>query len=225
MRKKTTADLAPRPEGASKSRETLLTPIVAARKTLGPFERYLSVWVGACMVVGVLLGKLLPALIDGLRRLEFGAGSQINLPIAVLIWLMIYPMMMKVDFAAIRDVGKRPRGLLVTLFVNWLVKPFSMALIAWLFFRTSSRPGSPRRERTSTSPAPSSWPRRPARPWSSSGAISPTAIPAYTLVQVSRQRPDHAGSLRADRAVSRQRRLVARGPVPGAARTRSASSS
>jgi ACR3 family arsenite transporter len=72
---------------------------------------------------------------DGLRRLEFGAGSQINAPIAVLIWLMITPMMMKVDFAAIREVGRRPRGLFVTLFVNWIVKPFSMAAIAWLFFR------------------------------------------------------------------------------------------
>jgi ACR3 family arsenite transporter len=67
--------------------------------------------------------------------MEFGAGSQINIPIAVLIWLMIIPMMMKVDFASIRDVGKKPRGLLVTLFVNWLVKPFSMVMIAWLFFR------------------------------------------------------------------------------------------
>jgi ACR3 family arsenite efflux pump ArsB len=67
--------------------------------------------------------------------LEFGNNSQINIPIAVLIWLMIIPMMMKVDFAAIRDVGKRPRGLFVTLFINWLVKPFSMALFAWLFFR------------------------------------------------------------------------------------------
>jgi arsenite transporter len=70
-----------------------------------------------------------------LRRLEFGHNSQINVPIAVLIWLMITPMMMKVDFAAIRDVRKRPRGLFVTLFVNWLVKPFSMALFAWFFFR------------------------------------------------------------------------------------------
>jgi ACR3 family arsenite transporter len=87
------------------------------------------------MLVGVLLGKLVPGLVDGLRRLEFGTGSQINVPIAVLIWLMITPMMMKVDFTSIRNVGKRPRGLLVTLFVNWLVKPFSMALIAWVFFR------------------------------------------------------------------------------------------
>jgi ACR3 family arsenite transporter len=105
------------------------------RKTLGLFERYLSLWVAACMVAGVALGKALPGLVDRLRHLEFGAGSQINIPIAVLIWLMIIPMMMKVDFAAIRDVGRRPRGLFITLFVNWLVKPFSMAAIGWFFFR------------------------------------------------------------------------------------------
>ncbi len=105
------------------------------RKRLNYFERYLSLWVGLCMLVGVLIGKLLPGAIDQLRRMEFGSGSQINVPIAVLIWLMIVPMMMKVDFASIRNVGKKPRGLLITLFVNWLVKPFSMALIAWLFFR------------------------------------------------------------------------------------------
>jgi ACR3 family arsenite transporter len=106
-----------------------------AERRLNLFERYLSLWVGLCMLVGVLLGKGLPGFIDSMRRLEFGQGSQINVPIAVLIWLMITPMMMKVDFAAIRNVGRRPRGLLVTLFVNWLVKPFSMALIAYIFFR------------------------------------------------------------------------------------------
>lgn len=104
-------------------------------KRLSLFERYLSVWVIACMVAGVLLGRMLPTLVDGLRGLEFGSGSQINAPIAMLIWLMIVPMMMKVDFASIRNVGRRPRGLFITLFVNWLVKPFSMALVAWLFFR------------------------------------------------------------------------------------------
>ena len=108
---------------------------ISEQKKLNLFERYLSLWVGACMLVGVVLGKVLPGFIDGMRRLEFGEGSQINVPIAVLIWLMIIPMMMKVDFAAIRDVGKRPHGLMVTLFVNWLVKPFSMALLAWIFFR------------------------------------------------------------------------------------------
>ena len=104
-------------------------------KRLNPFERYLTVWVGTCMLAGVALGKWLPDAVHALRGLELGHGSQVNVPIAVLIWLMIIPMMMKVDFASVRDVGKRPRGLLVTLFVNWLVKPFSMALIAWVFFR------------------------------------------------------------------------------------------
>jgi len=101
---------------------------------MNPFERYLSVWVALCMGAGVLLGKTAPGMMARLRDLEFGANSQINAPIAVLIWLMITPMMMKVDFGSIRDVGRRPRGLFVTLFVNWIVKPFSMAALAALFF-------------------------------------------------------------------------------------------
>ena len=104
-------------------------------RRLGLFERYLTLWVAACMAAGVALGKLLPGFTDAVRRLEFGPGSQINAAIAVLIWLMIYPMMLKIDFTSILDVRKRPGGLLVTLFVNWLVKPFSMAFIAWLFFK------------------------------------------------------------------------------------------
>jgi ACR3 family arsenite transporter len=99
------------------------------------FERYLSVWVAVCMAAGVVLGKAAPSLMATLRGLEIGSNTQINAPIAVLIWLMITPMMMKVDFGAIRNVGRRPRGLLVTLFVNWIVKPFSMAALATLFFR------------------------------------------------------------------------------------------
>jgi len=87
------------------------------------------------MLVGVVLGKFSPGLVGYLRGLEFGRGSQINLPIAVFIWLMIIPMMMKVDFMAIQAVGRKPKGVLITLFVNWMVKPFSMALISWLFFR------------------------------------------------------------------------------------------
>jgi ACR3 family arsenite transporter len=112
----------------------------AAPKRLNPFERYLSLWVALCMAAGIGLGRWLPGTMDGLRSLEFGEGSQVNGPIAVLIWLMIVPMMMKVDFASIRGVGQRPRGLLVTLFVNWLIKPFSMALIAWTFFRVVFAP-------------------------------------------------------------------------------------
>lgn len=108
---------------------------VAEKSRLGTFERYLSVWVALCMAAGVGLGRLLPGAIAGVRGIEFGTGSQINAPIAVLIWLMITPMMMKVDFSSVRNVGRRPAGLLVTLFINWVVKPFSMALLAWAFFR------------------------------------------------------------------------------------------
>ncbi len=104
-------------------------------KTLAFFERYLTLWVALCMVAGVVFGKLLPSAVQTLRGLEFGEGSQINIPIAVLIWLMITPMMMKVDFTAVKNVGRKPTGLLVTLVINWLVKPFSMALLAWFFFR------------------------------------------------------------------------------------------
>ncbi len=115
-------------------REVITQPAKASGG-LGTFERYLSLWVGLCMVAGILIGKLLPAAVASLRGIQFGEGSQINAPIAVLIWLMITPMMMKVDFSSVRNVGKRPTGLLVTLFINWLVKPFSMALLAWVFFR------------------------------------------------------------------------------------------
>jgi ACR3 family arsenite transporter len=106
-----------------------------APKRLNVFERYLTVWVGLCMVAGVVLGKAAPGVVDALRGMEFGAGSQINLPIAVLIWLMIYPMMLKIDLASILEVRKRPGGIFITLVVNWLVKPFSMALLGWLFFK------------------------------------------------------------------------------------------
>ena len=105
-------------------------PLGGESKKLNLFERYLSLWVGGCMVAGIIIGKTLPDLVQTFRSMEFGQGSHINLPIAVLIWLMIIPMMMKVDFASVRNVGRRPKGLAVTLVVNWLVKPFSMAFFA-----------------------------------------------------------------------------------------------
>jgi ACR3 family arsenite transporter len=114
---------------------TLMDARPVVEKQLNLFERYLTVWVALCMVAGVMLGQVAPGLVQRLRTMEFGQGSHINLPIAVLIWLMIVPMMMKVDFASIRHVGTRPTGLVITLFVNWVVKPFSMAFFAWLFFR------------------------------------------------------------------------------------------
>lgn len=109
-------------------------------RRMNVFERYLSVWVVLCMAAGVALGKALPGFTGAVRRLEFGAGSQINVAIAVLIWLMVYPMMLKIDLASIAAVRERPRGILVTLFVNWMVKPFSMAAIGYLFFRVLFQP-------------------------------------------------------------------------------------
>ena len=99
------------------------------------FERYLSLWVSLCMVAGVILGKLAPGQTSTLGKMEFGQGSQVNVPIAVLIWLMIYPMMLKADFTALGGIARKPKGLMVTLVVNWLVKPFSMAFLAWLFMQ------------------------------------------------------------------------------------------
>jgi ACR3 family arsenite transporter len=99
---------------------------------MGLFERYLSVWVAACIAAGVILGNTVPALFTAVAALEY---AHVNLVVAVLIWAMIYPMMIQVDFAAIKDVGKKPKGLALTLTINWLIKPFSMALLGWLFFK------------------------------------------------------------------------------------------
>jgi len=110
-------------------------PVQSFRKRLNLFERYLTIWVALCMVTGLLLGRSVPNVIQWLRSWEFGEGSHVNASIALLIWIMIIPMMMKIDLASIRNVGNRPRGLLVTLFVNWIIKPFSMAFFAWVLFR------------------------------------------------------------------------------------------
>jgi len=104
-------------------------------KRLDFFERYLSLWVLVCMGCGLLLGRAFPARIAAISRWELGAGSQVNAAIAVLIWLMIYPMMLKIDFAGLGAVFQKPRGLFVTLFVNWIVKPLSMAVLGWLFIQ------------------------------------------------------------------------------------------
>ena len=95
------------------------------------FERYLTLWVALCMVAGVLIGRFAPAIPDFLGQFEY---ANVSIPIAILIWLMIYPMMLKVDFQSIKNVGKNPKGLYITWVVNWLIKPFTMFAIAWLFF-------------------------------------------------------------------------------------------
>lgn len=99
---------------------------------MGFFERYLSVWVGLCIIAGVALGRFFPNVFAGIAALEY---AHVNLVVAVLIWLMIYPMMIQIDFSSIKDVGKKPKGLLLTLVINWLIKPFTMALLGWLFFK------------------------------------------------------------------------------------------
>jgi arsenite transporter len=98
---------------------------------MGLFERYLTVWVAAAIALGVFLGAAMPDVFGLIARLEY---ASVNLVVAVLIWVMIYPMMVSVDFASIKDVGKQPKGLAITLAVNWLIKPFTMAALGWLFF-------------------------------------------------------------------------------------------
>ena len=100
--------------------------------SMSVFERYLTVWVFLCIVAGIALGQLLPGLFEAIGRMEF---ANVNLPVGLLIWIMIIPMLVKVDFTALHEVSQHVRGIGVTLFVNWLVKPFSMAFLGWLFIR------------------------------------------------------------------------------------------
>ncbi len=114
--------------------EEMSVPDGAERKSaagLGIFERYLSVWVALCIVAGIALGSVFPALFQFLASLEY---ASVNLVVAVLIWAMVYPMMVNVDFASLRHIGDRPKGLVITIVVNWLVKPFTMAALGVLFF-------------------------------------------------------------------------------------------
>ena len=98
---------------------------------MGKFERYLSLWIALGIGAGVLLGSFVPGVFSRLAAIEY---AHVNLIVAVLIWLMIYPMMIQIDFRSLKDVGRKPKGLVLTLVVNWLIKPFSMALLGWLFF-------------------------------------------------------------------------------------------
>ena len=99
---------------------------------MGIFERYLTLWVGLCILVGVALGVFLPDIFQYVAGLEY---AHVNLVVAVFIWIMIYPMMVQIDFSAVKDVRRKPRGLILTLVVNWLIKPFTMAALGWLFFK------------------------------------------------------------------------------------------
>jgi len=109
-----------------------MSPAQQANPALSGFERTLSLWVALCIAVGIGLGQLLPGLFQSIGRMQL---AEVNLPVGVLIWVMIIPMLVKVDFGALHELRQHVRGIGVTLFVNWLVKPFSMALLAWLFIR------------------------------------------------------------------------------------------
>ena len=101
------------------------------KQGIGFFEKYLTIWVALCIVIGIAVGQWLPVIPQTLSKLEY---ANVSIPVAILIWLMIYPMMLKVDFQSVKNVGKRPRGIIVTCVTNWLIKPFTMFGIAYLFF-------------------------------------------------------------------------------------------
>jgi len=109
-----------------------MTAKMASGAPMNLFERYLTVWVFLCIVVGIAFGKVAPALFQAIGRMEI---AEVNLPVGLLIWVMVIPMLVKVDFGALHEVRQHVRGIGVTLFVNWLVKPFSMAFLGWLFIR------------------------------------------------------------------------------------------
>ncbi len=104
---------------------------MAIKKQIGFFEKYLSLWVALCIAVGILIGNFAGESVAFLSNIEI---FNVNIPVAILVWLMIYPMMLQVDFSSIKNVGKRPKGLILTLVINWLIKPFTMAFFAWIFF-------------------------------------------------------------------------------------------
>src|SRR3546814_11138623 len=112
----------------------------SSKPAMNSFERYLTLWVALCIVVGIALGHWVPGIFQVVAGMEI---AKVNLPVAILIWLMIIPMLLKIDFAALGEVRQHWRGIGVTLFINWAVKPFSMALLGWLFVGWLFRPSLP----------------------------------------------------------------------------------
>jgi hypothetical protein len=138
-----------------------------AKPPIGFFERYLTVWVALCIVAGVLAGQFFPAMFQTIGRMQY---AQVNLPVGLLIWVMIIPMLVKVDFGSLHEVRQHLKGIGVTLVVNWLVKPFRWRCSAGCSSSTCSLRCCLQRNSTVTLRASSCWPPRPARRWCSSGA-------------------------------------------------------
>ncbi|MFS8931606.1 ACR3 family arsenite efflux transporter [Cupriavidus taiwanensis] len=114
------------------SQNVATSSVTTSKPAIGFFERYLTVWVALCIVAGITLGQMLPEVFHAIGRMEY---AQVNLPVGILIWVMIIPMLIKIDFSALGQVKSHWRGIGVTLFINWAVKPFSMALLGWIFVR------------------------------------------------------------------------------------------
>jgi arsenite transporter len=125
------------PDTASK---TPAAPQAETGKGLGFFERYLSIWVALCIIAGVALGQFMPRIPDTLTRFTY---AEVNIPVAILIWFMIFPMMVQIDFSSILGVRRQPKGIALTLVVNWLIKPFTMFFFAWLFLQVFFAPWIP----------------------------------------------------------------------------------
>ena len=138
---------------------------------MGLFERWLTAWVALCIVVGTVLGYLFPAAFARLGTLE---AARINLPVALLVWLMIVPMLMKVDFGAMRQVGRHWRGIGVTVFINWAVKPFSMALLGGFFLRHVFADWLPA-DQIDRAVGPTSEPER---------AVAPNSLATFTVLNL-----------------------------------------
>ena len=160
------------------------------------FERFLTFWVALCIIVGIALGQLLPGVFHVIGD---ATVAQVNLPVAVLVWLMIVPMLLKIDLAALREVGQHWRGIATTVGINWLIKPFSMALLAWIFIAHLFRPWLPADQVEQLHRRPHSAGGRTMHGHGVRLVEPRRWRAAFHAVAGGAQRHDHGGGLRADR--------------------------
>ena len=144
----------------------------ARKPVMGIFERFLTLWVALCIIAGIVLGQTMPGLF---HLIGDATVAQVNLPVAILVWLMIVPMLLKIDPAALREVGQHWRGIASTVGINWLIKPFSMALLAWIFVAHLFRPWLPAEQLSSYTAGLILLAGRHARQWCSCGQTWLTA--------------------------------------------------